>query len=156
MSTDGKDDLAVMFPREFHVTVNGENVHLHEYGWVEEQELRQHSQPFINDLMVLFSGTDATMENVDALVSKHIKAIQTMIAVSASKSVDWVRGLNKTDGDAVYRAWWSANGPFFVSCATESLRSELMEKARAGLMLLQRSSQTTTPRSELQNTPTGK
>lgn len=154
MSTDGKDDLAIMFPPEFYVMVGNEKVVLREYGFIEEMELRPHSQPFINDLMVLIGGAEVTIAAVDSLVVKHIQSVQVMIAASADKPVEWLRGLSKADGAKVYSAWWAANGPFFVRCATECLRSDLVTKALAGLMLPQRSLPTTTAPSELENTPT--
>lgn len=156
MSTEGKDDLTVMFPPECFVMVGTEKVVLREYGFIEEMELRPHSQPFINDLMLLIGGVDVTLAAVDALVVKHIQSVQVMIAASADKTVEWLRGLNKEDGAQVYRAWWEANGPFFMRCATECLRSELVTKALAGLTLPQRSSPADTNQIELENTPTAK
>ncbi len=133
MTTDGKDDTSIMYPPEHSVMVKGEKIVLREYGWIEEQELRRYSQPFMNDLMVLLDGTDITAVAIDSLVVKHTQAVQRLIAAAANKTVDWVRALTKAEGQAVYSAWWAANGPFMVSCAAECVRSELMKKALAGL-----------------------
>ena len=154
MSGDGTDDLAILHPKEQFAVVQGEKVVLREFTFFEDYELREHSQPFIDDLMVLFGNPNANFASVDALVAKHIKAVQTMIATSCGKPLQWVRNLSRHDGRAVYDAWWAANGPFFVRCATECLRSDLIAKALAGLMYGQRSEPTTTATMKSSATPT--
>jgi hypothetical protein len=154
MSTDGKDDLAIIHPKEFSVTIRGEKIVLHEYGFFEDLELRPYSQPFINDLIGLIQGEEIELNATEDLLIKHVKSVQTMIAASASKSVDWVRSLDRKEGSLIYNAWWGANGPFFVRCASDSLRSDLVNKTVAGLMYGQPSSPTGTTKSESVNTPT--
>lgn len=137
MTSEGKDDTSIMYPPEISVTVNGEKIVLREYSWVEELELRRYSQAFITDLVALIGGSDLTIAAIESLVSKHIQAVQQLIAASADRTVEWVRKLSKEDGRAVYSAWWAANGPFIVSCATECVRSDLVKKALDGLTFAQ-------------------
>lgn len=154
----GADDLAVLNPPEIKLTLAGINVVCREYGFVEELELRSISQPFIDDLIVLIGRAEMiSVRDTEALVIKHISAVKVMIARSVDQPVEWVNKLNKADGKTLMDGWWSANGPFFMRCATDYARSAVVtQRLVDGLTFMQRSLQAGTKQSTSENTPTDK
>lgn len=127
----GADDLTALNPKICTGTISGKTITCREYGFIEELELRYLSQPFIDDLCESIKSSEKnTKRGDDLLVAKHIHAIQTLVAKSADVEVDWVRSLNRSEGQKLFNLWWSANGPFFIGCATDYLRSQLLAKMK--------------------------
>lgn len=153
------DDLAVMHPPVIKDTLGGREVTCREYGFIEELELRSISQPFIDDLMDVMSRTEVSQRDIDLLVAKHLGAVQQMVAKSADVDLVFIESLSPKDGRQLLAMWWSANGPFFITCATDYLLSDLVaQKVRTaaadGLMSGQPSSPQDTTQTESVATPT--
>lgn len=125
------DDLSILKPAVCKGVVAGKEITCREYGFIEELELRSVSQPFIDDLYEsIKSNEKMTKRKDDILIAKHIHAIQVLVAKSADVEVEWVRSLNRIEGQKLFILWWNANGPFFIGCASDYLRSQLAEKAK--------------------------
>ena len=151
----GADDLSILHPNRTAV-IAGKKITCREYGFIEELELRVHSQPFIDDLLqLLSSGEEITPQKNDLLFAQHIGALQQLIAQSADVDLAFVRGLNKTEGRKLMDCWWGANGPFFIQCATDywvrNLRAEankVQKATAAGVTSTHSSLPTATTQSE--------
>ena len=158
MGLNPEEDLAVLNPPELKDTIAGREIVCREYGFIEELELRPISQPFIDDLMLVMRDTEITQRDIDLLVAKHLSAVQKMVAVSAGIDEPFIAGLKPQDGKRLLAMWWSANGPFFVTCATDYLLSaQVTKKVRKqmvdGLMSGQPLSPTDTTQTESDTTP---
>lgn len=158
MNEDAKHDLAILNPPVISDTVGGRQVTCREYGFIEELELRAVSQPFIDDLMQALKTTEVAQRDIDLLVAKHHAAVQQMVAKSADVDLAFLQGLKPTEGRKLIAMWWSANGPFFITCATDYVLSDLVaQKVKArmvdGLMSGLPSSPTDTPQPGSEATP---
>lgn len=155
------DDLAILNPPAIKLTLAGVDVVCREYGFIEELKLRNISQPFIDDLMLLLINSDANsgdidVREMDAVLAKHFDAIGVLMAHAINQPVEFVNALNIADGNLLLNAWWSANGPFFTRCVLTYVRSvKAKSQKAAGQMCTQPLSPTGTAPNESANIPTG-
>ena len=156
-SAKGADDLEILFPTDKTITIKGEPVTFNEYGFYAGLKVRAVGQAFIDDMSALFNQPHKiSLSQTDALLGKHADVVVSLIALACNKTEAWVQGLSETEGCQVYDAWWEINGPFFVRCAAQNLRSDRMVKLLGGLMFGPSSLPTATTQSASEITPTDK
>lgn len=132
MKQSPSDDLAVLNPPVITEIIGGRHVTCREYGFIEELEMRSISQPFIDDLMEVMRNTEVSQRDIDLLIAKHLGAVQQMVARSADIDLGFIQSLSPKDGRLLLSMWWGANGPFFITCATDYLLSELVAQKIRG------------------------
>lgn len=152
------DDLVVLHPEQ-SLTINGCNITVREYGFVEGLKLRPLMKPLLERLyQVTTSGQRIELESVLDAVADHPSEVLQLIAISADVEQSWINELNDADGTLLMMTWWGVCGPFFVRKLQDRMMRSLLQqqaqqKALAGVTSMPNSSQTATTQSELDTTP---
>ncbi|HTF96732.1 MAG TPA: DUF6631 family protein [Cellvibrio sp.] len=147
--SDGAEDLDILIPKTLTIPVDGKDIVFREYGFYAGLKARSLGKSFIDDMAELFNrGEEISLSDTDALMGSHADAVVALIALATGQTQQWLMALGEIDGQKVYNAWWEINGPFFVRCAAQHLRSERIQKLVAGLMYGQHSSLTATMQTE--------
>lgn len=137
------NDLAVLHP-EIRVTIRGQSLVAREYGFVEGLRLRPIAQPLLDDLYELLKGEHLGLEQVIVVLGKHHDLTVELMAASLDVDVSFFRTLNQKEGQRLLMAWWTANGPFYLSTLQDRVGVEAIEaqvRANAGAMYTQPSSE---------------
>ncbi|WP_236233744.1 DUF6631 family protein [Pseudomonas tohonis] len=131
----GESDLQVLHPEGF-LTIDGCQLVVREYGFVEGLRLRPLMQPFLDDLHSLMVGSDVLqLEHVIAILGVHADAVTEAVAISADVDVTWLRSpeRSQTDGMRLLMVWWTVNGPFYVRSVLDRIAADReLERLRAG------------------------
>lgn len=141
----GADDLQVMHPN-LTAIIGGRAITMREYGFIEGLALRPVVQPLLDSLhdRLLVDG-EASLEEITLILGRHADIIQQLVAQAADVQPEWVAALKQNEGHNLLMLWWTANGPFYVSCVYNRIMAAAVEKqARAGQMSMQSSSPATT------------
>ncbi|EPO8089437.1 DUF6631 family protein [Pseudomonas aeruginosa] len=133
-AAEGASDLQVLHPN-LVATLNGREVTVREYGFVEGLQLQPLLQPFLDGLYELAKAdTLPPMEHIVALIGRHTDVVLEAIAISADIKLEELRSLkNQLEGRALLMKWWTANGPFFYRCVLDRILAEReVARRRAG------------------------
>lgn len=133
-AAEGANDVQVMHPN-LSATLNGREVTVREYGFVEGLELQPLLQPFLDGLYELAKGdTQPPLEHIVALIGRHTGVVMQAMAQSADVEVAELRNLkSQLEGRALLMKWWTANGPFFYRCVLDRILAEReLARRRAG------------------------
>lgn len=123
------NDIEILHP-ERTAMLNGRNIVVREYGFVEGMRLRPLMQPFLDDLFeAMKAGQLANYQQALAIIAAHIDAVTELAAVAADVEVEWVRALSDSDGQALLMWWWGANCSFFMQRNLSRRQVELQENA---------------------------
>jgi len=136
----GEGDLAILYP-ERKTTIAGRSITMREYGFVEGMQLSALVEPVADALsdVAFAAGESLTPAALRPAFAGHLDAVTTLIAAACDQSVEWVRGLDDADGQALMLLWWVTNADFFVRRVIEAITVRQMETASDG--------QTSTPSS---------
>lgn len=128
----GADDVAILDP-DVTVQIDGQDITFREYGFLEGLRLRPVMEPIITDIAERCWDTDhLSLETVGDVLARHAEgAVAQLMATSAGKEPDWVRGLNDEDGNRALDAWWAANSDFFVRRVGDALADLAIRKGKA-------------------------
>lgn len=133
-AAEGANDLQVLHPNLVAI-LNGREVTVREYGFVEGLKLQPLLQPFLDGLYVLVKADSLPpLDQVVALIGYHTDAVMEAIAISADVGQDELKGLkSQIEGRMLLMKWWTANGPFFYRCVLDRIMAEReLERRRAG------------------------
>lgn len=133
-AAEGADDLPVMHPN-LVATLNGRQVTVREYGFVEGLQLQPLLQPFLDGLYELAkAGAVPPLDQIVVLVGRHIDVVLEAIAQSANIELAELQGLkDQREGRSLLMKWWTANGPFFYRCVLDRILAEReVARLRAG------------------------
>lgn len=120
----GADDLQVLHPNR-SLEIEGKQVTVREYGFVEGIRLRTAMQPLINDLYAITKASGVPeVEVVLGILGKHDDLLVHLMAVAADVEESWIRTLPYRPGKHLLYVWWAVNGPFFFGEATDRLLQE--------------------------------
>ncbi|WP_336175029.1 DUF6631 family protein [Alloalcanivorax xenomutans] len=141
------EDLEKLHP-ERELTLQGEQITVREYGFVEGLRLKPFAKPFLDDMEGLMSGKALTLPDVLGLIETHHEIILELIAQSIDRDMDWMRGLSSMEGEVLMMTWWMVNGPFFMR-SVQNRRIAEMASEHA-----QRSQRSAGPTSTAPSSPT--
>lgn len=147
-AAEGADDLNVLHPN-LVAKLNGRQVVVREYGFIEGLELQAELQPFLDGLYEMAKGgTLVPLHEIVGLLGRHSTLIAHAIAIAADVDPQEVLELkDQQQGQALLMKWWVVNGPFFWRCVLDRILGEReVAKLRAG--------QTSTPGSSAPDTAT--
>ncbi|WP_374439138.1 DUF6631 family protein [Pseudomonas panipatensis] len=120
----GADDLQVLHPNR-SLEIEGKQITVREYGFVEGMGLRPVMQPLIDDLYTITkAGGVPEIEVVLGVLGKHQDLLVHLMSVAADVDESWIRSLPYRPGKHLLYVWWAVNGPFFVGEATDRLLQE--------------------------------
>lgn len=132
-ATQPADDLSILAPNR-DVPIGEELITVAEYGFVQGTRLQGTLTPFIDHLACLVEdGRIADHSQVRAAFGDHIDAIVVAIAVSVTRSTEWVIGLSDSDGERLLDTWWVVNQPFFLRRVRTALGIRAAIRARERL-----------------------
>ena len=133
-AAEGANDLQLLHPN-LVATVNGREVTVREYGFVEGLQLQPLLQPFLDDLYELIKADNLPpVDQIVGLIAQHKDAVLQAIAVSADIQLGELEAIkSQYEGRTLLMKWWTANGPFFYRCVLDRILAERqVEKLRAG------------------------
>ncbi|KAF3999065.1 DUF6631 family protein [Glaciimonas immobilis] len=149
------NDIDILHP-ERTAMLNGRNIVVREYGFVEGMRLRPLMQPFLDDLFeAMKAGQPANYQQALAIIAANIDAVTELAAVAADVEVEWVRALSDSDGQALLMWWWGANCSFFMQRNLSRRQVELQENALQEMTLAQSDGAKSTPPSSPTTTAPG-
>lgn len=122
----GKDDLAIMFPDQT-LTLNGEELLVREYRFVEGTRLLPVAAPIIERLRKCKDVSNITVAELDEIAAEYIDNIVYLISVSIDAEPEWIENLNLEDGQTLLLKWWQVNSPFLLK---KALYLNLLEVVR--------------------------
>lgn len=125
----GVDDLQTLIPEQ-ELIIKKQKIVFREYNFKEGQRVRACTKPFIDDLYVLYTTRNLSLENVMHLVAVHFDSLIPIIALSCGSDADLFSDVNDDEGSALIHAWWAAVGPFFLSRCRERMVGEIQEGKR--------------------------
>lgn len=133
-AAEGANDLQLLHPN-LVATVNGREVTVREYGFVEGLQLQPLLQPFLDALYELIKADNLPpVDQIVGLIARHKDDVLEAIAVSIDTELAELQALkNQYEGRTLLMKWWTANGPFFYRCVLDRILAERqVEKLRAG------------------------
>lgn len=133
-AAEGADDLNVLHPN-LEATLNGRQVVVREYGFIEGLQLQAELQPFLDGLYELTNaGTPPALYEIVSLIGRHTELVVRAMAMSANVDPDELKHLkDHKEGHALLMKWWTANGPFFWRCVLDRILGDrAVAKHRAG------------------------
>lgn len=129
-NTAGADDLQILHP-EVRVQVAGREVVVREYGFIEGLRLRPTVQPLLDDLYALMKGRSLELEQIIVVLGKHADLVAKLISIAADVDGDFLNSLTQRDGQLLMMAWWSVNGPFYLSALVDRAAAEQLAEQQA-------------------------
>lgn len=133
-AAEGANDLQVLHPNLVAI-LNGREVTVREYGFVEGLQLQPLLQPFLDGLYELAKANSIpALEHIVGLIGHHTEAIMEAVAIAADVELAELQALkSQLEGRALLMKWWTANGPFFYRCVLDRIMAEKqLERLRAG------------------------
>ncbi len=124
-AAEGADDLNVLHPN-LEATLNGRQVVVREYGFIEGLKLQAELQPFLDGLYAMtVAGTTPALHEILALIGKHTDLITSAMAISLDVDPQELATLkDHQEGHTLLMKWWIANGPFFWRCVRDRIAGE--------------------------------
>jgi hypothetical protein len=122
------DDLVVLHPEQT-VTINGQEITVREYGFIEGLKLRPLMKPLHDRLYeITQSGQRIELESILDVVADNPGELTQLIATSAGVNVSWINSLNDADGTLLMMTWWGVCGPFFVRKLSDRLMTAQLQR----------------------------
>lgn len=124
-AAEGADDLQVLHPN-LVAELNGRQVVVREYGFIEGLQLQAELQPFLDGLYEMAKGgTLVPLHEIVGLLGRHSALIGRAIAIAADVEPQEVLELkDQQQGHTLLMKWWIANGPFFWRCVRDRIVGE--------------------------------
>ena len=134
-AAEGANDLQVMHPN-LVAPLNGRQVTVREYGFVEGLLLQPLLQPFLDGLYELVKADSIPqLDQIIGLMARNKDAVLEAVAVAADVELEELQNLkSQIEGRNLLTYWWTANGPFFYRCVLDRIRAEReVARLRAGV-----------------------
>jgi hypothetical protein len=108
------NEAEILFPTRT-ITVNGEDITVHEFNYLQGLKAAVIAQPLLADLLRLIQDSD-TMElpELDRVIGANAEAWIELLAMAADKDIPWVQALSDADGTLLSLTFWEINGPFLL------------------------------------------
>lgn len=126
----GADDLAVLSP-DAVLTIDGEEITVHEYRFFDGLAIRAQAAPFFDGLYQVLGqqgGPPPSFDDIEMMIANHVELVKALVAMSVKRPVEWVAQLGEADGDALLMTWWQVNQNFFIR---RVMRRALQERLSA-------------------------
>lgn len=141
-AAEGANDLQVLHPN-LVAMLNGREVTVREYGFVEGLQLQPLLQPFLDGLYELVKADSVPpLDQLVGLIGRNTDAVMEALAIAADVELAELQALkSQLEGRTLLMKWWTANGPFFYRCVLDRILAEKqVERLRAGATSTARSS----------------
>ncbi len=124
-AAEGADDLNVLHPN-LEATLNGRQVVVREYGFIEGLKLQAELQPFLDGLYAMtMAGSKPGLHEILALIGQHTDLVAHAIARAADVEPSEVLELkDHQEGHTLLMKWWIVNGPFVWRCVRDRIVGE--------------------------------
>lgn len=115
MDKTPQEELDVLLPDRDITLSNGETVTVHEFRFYEALKLEPVAMPIIQSFADLGEDWESVeVHRLLSIFSSHADEFTQLLAASAHRDVDWVKGLPDKDGSMLSVTFWSVNQSFFV------------------------------------------
>lgn len=118
---EGADDALVLLGKTVAI-VDGQEVTVREYSFIETLQLRPLYAPLLADLRDVMQQELPTIEVIQDILASHAEETVQLMAISAGVEAEWISALNPREGVHLQETWWSVNGPFFMRSAISSIK----------------------------------
>lgn len=124
------DAVAALSP-EVKATIAGRELVFREYAVFEGFEAAHIARRFIADLHAEAKTGGFKYATVRRLLGPHQDAVIRIAAMSADVDEAFVRGLDRTQAETFFAAWFTANADFFVHEVLADVQQEQFESRMA-------------------------
>ena len=115
-------DLSVLFPNQT-VFIQGQNITVNEYPFVQWLQLRQQYSAFIEKFTALISTQDDVLvDDVLMFFEDEFADVQGLILASIGQSADFLAKVSASEMEALMLTWWQVNKHFFLRSMVRAMR----------------------------------
>lgn len=115
-------DLNVLFPNH-RIFINGKQLTVQEYTFVEWLQLRQQYAVFINKFTALMTEhDDVLVDDVLAFFEDEFADVQGLILASIGQSADFLAKVSANEMESLMLTWWQVNKHFFMKSVVRAMR----------------------------------
>lgn len=115
-------DLSVLFPNQT-VFIQGQNITVNEYPFVQWLQLRQQYSSFIEKFTALMSNQDDVLvDDVLMFFEDEFADVQGLILASINQSSDFLSKVSSGEMEALMLTWWQVNKHFFIKSMVRIMR----------------------------------
>lgn len=117
-------DLSVLFPNQT-VFIQGQNITVNEYPFVQWLQLRQQYSAFIEKFTALMSTQDDVLvDDVLMFFEDEFADVQGLILASIGQSSDFLSKVSASEMEALMLTWWQVNKHFFIKSMVRIMRKK--------------------------------
>lgn len=115
-------DLSVLFPNQT-VFIQGQNITVNEYPFVQWLQLRQQYSAFIDKFTALMSNQDDVLvDDVLMFFEDEFSDVQGLILASINQSSDFLNTVSASEMESLMLTWWQVNKHFFIRSMVRAMR----------------------------------
>ncbi len=115
-------DLSVLFPNQT-VFIQGQNITVNEYPFVQWLQLRQQYSAFIEKFIALMSHQDDVLvDDVLMFFEDEFADVQGLILASIGQSADFLAKVSAGEMESLMLTWWQVNKHFFIKSMVRIMR----------------------------------
>lgn len=115
-------DLSVLFPNQT-VFIQGQNITVNEYPFVQWLQLRQQYSAFIDKFTALMSNQDDVLvDDVLMFFEDEFADVEGLILASINQSSDFLSKVSAGEMEALMLTWWQVNKHFFIRSMVRIMR----------------------------------
>ncbi len=123
------EDLTVLLPDQT-IELLGKKIIVTEYTFMQWLELK----PLCTEITQQFADFINAEKDVDAddileCFENNFKVMQTLLCVSISASLDFLKRLKDADMQALLLTWWGVNKHFFLRSAHRMVRAQIKQQS---------------------------
>lgn len=117
-------DLSVLFPSQT-VFIQGQNITVNEYPFVQWLQLRQQYSTFIDKFTALMSHQeDVLVDDVLMFFEDEFSDVQGLILASINQSSDFLSKVSAGEMESLMLTWWQVNKHFFIKSMVRIMRKK--------------------------------
>lgn len=121
-------DLSVLFPNQT-VFIQGQNITVNEYPFVQWLQLRQQYSAFIEKFTALMSNQDDVLvDDVLMFFEDEFADVQGLILASINQSSDFLSKVSASEMESLMLTWWQVNKHFFLRSMVRAMRKNQDKK----------------------------
>ncbi|MFH2504038.1 DUF6631 family protein [Klebsiella indica] len=127
-----KDNDAAVLISEREITINGEDVVIHEYSFRETLKFHRQIDLLVNKLTdLLMEKKEISTGQIKSLIADYADIVAELVAGSVNKPVAWVDGLKGQAAIDLFEWWWVVQSPFFIAAVKRQEMYRDVQRARA-------------------------
>lgn len=115
-------DLNVLFPNH-QIFINGKQLSVREYSFVEWLQLRQQYAPFISKFTTLMTDNDDVLvDDVLEFFEDEFDDLQGLMASSIQQPIEFLHTISSSEMESLMFTWWQVNKHFFMKSVVRAMR----------------------------------